>query len=67
MRDHFRMAKVDAEEKISGNLRGPEPFREIDLNDIIHEVLSDLEIKIVKVCGEVQVEELPAIAADPHR
>jgi light-regulated signal transduction histidine kinase (bacteriophytochrome) len=43
----------------------PEPFQEIDLNDIIHEVLSDLEIRMAKVAGEVQVGELPVIAADP--
>ena len=43
----------------------PEPFREIDLNVIIREVLSDLEIRIKKVGGEVQVSKLPVIAADP--
>ncbi|MGA2400321.1 MAG: PocR ligand-binding domain-containing protein [Syntrophobacteraceae bacterium] len=43
----------------------PEPFREVDLYDIIHEVLSDLEIRIKKTGGEVQVGEFPAIEADP--
>ena len=43
----------------------PEPFREIDLNVIIREVLSDLEIRMKKVGGEVQVSKLPVIAADP--
>ena len=43
----------------------PEPFREIDLNGIIREVLSDLEIRMIKVGGEVQAGDLPVIAADP--
>ena len=43
----------------------PEPFRQMNLNDIIREVLSDLEVKIAKTGGEVQVGELPSIAADP--
>jgi PAS domain S-box-containing protein len=42
-----------------------EPFREIDLNDVIHEVLADLELRIMKAGGEVRVGELPVIAADP--
>ena len=45
----------------------PEPFREIDLNDIIQEVLSDLEVRIVKTGGEVHVENLPVISADPSQ
>jgi PAS domain S-box-containing protein len=43
----------------------PEPFKEVDLYDIIHEVLSDLEIRIQKSGGEVHVGELPTIKADP--
>jgi two-component system sensor kinase FixL len=43
----------------------PEPFREIDLNGIIRDVLSDLEIRIKKVGGKVQVGKLPVVAADP--
>jgi PAS domain S-box-containing protein len=43
----------------------PEPFRNIDLNDIVREVLSDLEITIAKTGGEVHVENLPVISADP--
>jgi PAS domain S-box-containing protein len=43
----------------------PEPFQEIDLNDIIQEVLSDLEVRIVKSGGEVDVGDLPVISADP--
>ncbi|MGO9021071.1 MAG: hypothetical protein ACLQVJ_22245 [Syntrophobacteraceae bacterium] len=37
----------------------PEPFREVDLYDIVHEVLSDLEIRIKNTKGEVKVAELP--------
>ncbi len=42
-----------------------EPFQETDLYDLVHEVLSDLEVRIAKTGGEVQVGELPSIAADP--
>jgi PAS domain S-box-containing protein len=42
----------------------PEPFTEINLNDIIQEVLSDLEVRLVKTGGEVHVEDLPVISAD---
>jgi PAS domain S-box-containing protein len=43
----------------------PEPFKEVDLCDIVHGVLSDLEIRIEKSGGEVQVGELPVVEGDP--
>jgi PAS domain S-box-containing protein len=42
-----------------------DPFVEVDLKKTIHEVLSDLEIRIEKTGGEVRVVDLPAIQADP--
>lgn len=45
----------------------PEPFKEVDLFDIVHEVLSDLEVRIQKTGGEVIVGELPTIKADPSQ
>lgn len=42
-----------------------DPFVEVQLTDVINEVLSDLEVRIRKTGGEVQVEELPVIQADP--
>ncbi len=42
-----------------------EPFKEVNLSDLIGEVLSDLEVRIVKTVGEVRVETLPVISADP--
>ncbi len=42
-----------------------EPFKEVDLSDLIGEVLSDLEVRTVKTGGEVHVETLPVIPADP--
>ena len=42
-----------------------EPFKEVDLSDLIGEVLSDLEVRIVKTGGEVNVGTLPVISADP--
>ena len=42
-----------------------EPFKEVDLSGLIGEVLSDLEVRVVKTGGEVYVETLPVISADP--
>ncbi len=42
-----------------------EPFLEVDLYDIVHEVLSDLELRIAATGGEVQVGKLPCVEADP--
>lgn len=43
----------------------PEPFQGVDLSDLIREVLSDLDVRIAKTGGEVQVGDLPTIKADP--
>jgi len=40
------------------------PFKKVELSAVIQEVLSDLEFRIKKTGGEVQVSELPAIEAD---
>ncbi|MGA2223245.1 MAG: ATP-binding protein, partial [Syntrophobacteraceae bacterium] len=42
-----------------------EPLKEVDLSDLISEVLSDLEVRIVRTGGEVHVGRLPVISADP--
>jgi len=42
-----------------------EPFKEVDLSDLISEVVSDLEVRIVRTGGEVHVGTLPVISADP--
>lgn len=42
-----------------------DPFVEVDLKKTIHEVLSDLEVRIERTGGEVRVVDLPAIQADP--
>jgi PAS domain S-box-containing protein len=41
------------------------PFVEVNLSDLTGEVLSDLEIRIIKTGGEVHVGDLPIISADP--
>lgn len=41
------------------------PFQKIDLNKIVGEVVSDLEIRIEKTNGQVEIGELPEIDADP--
>jgi PAS domain S-box-containing protein len=42
-----------------------EPYREVDLGVIVSEVLSDLEVRIEKTGGKVELGELPVIEADP--
>ena len=42
-----------------------EPPRRVNLTEIVREVLSDLEASIVQSGGEIQVEDLPAVEADP--
>jgi PAS domain S-box-containing protein len=41
------------------------PFVRVNLNEVILEVLSDLEIQIQRVKAQITVEELPTIDADP--
>jgi PAS domain S-box-containing protein len=41
------------------------PFVEVALTKVIQEVLSDLEVNIVKTGGKVHVGTLPVISADP--
>lgn len=42
-----------------------QPFTLVNLNEVAHEVLSDLEVRIHQTKGCVQVGELPTIEADP--
>ncbi|MGO9533061.1 MAG: PocR ligand-binding domain-containing protein [Syntrophobacteraceae bacterium] len=42
-----------------------EPFKDVDLSDLIGEVLSDLEVRIVKTGAEVHLGTLPVVSADP--
>lgn len=41
-----------------------QPFVKTDLNLVLKDVLSDLEVSIEKVGGKVEVSELPTIEAD---
>ncbi len=42
-----------------------QPFVEVDLNQVVREVLSDLEVRIEQVQGVVELEDLPSLEADP--
>ena len=42
-----------------------EPFRPVDLNRVVREVLGDLEVRVEKSGAKVQVGDLPTIEADP--
>ena len=42
----------------------PQPFVTVDLNIIVDEVLSDLEVQIADVLGQINVDPLPTIQAD---
>jgi signal transduction histidine kinase len=44
--------------------RGQPPSR-LDLNQLVDDVLQDLEVSITRTHGQVEVEELPALEADP--
>ena len=41
------------------------PFEQVDLNQIVREVLSDLEVRMQQAKGRVETSELPALEADP--
>ncbi|HYE57912.1 MAG TPA: ATP-binding protein, partial [Rhodothermales bacterium] len=41
------------------------PFRRTDLNTVLSEVLSDLEVNLAEVNGHVETGQLPEIEADP--
>lgn len=43
------------------------PFEKIDLNKIVEEVLSDLEVRIEQLKAQVHVSQLPSIEADPSQ
>lgn len=43
------------------------PFQSTDLNEIIHDVISDLEIRLEQVKGKVESNRLPTIDADPSQ
>lgn len=42
-----------------------QPFLPVDLNQIVREVLSDLEVRIEQLDGQVLVGDLPTLDADP--
>ena len=42
-----------------------QPFVTVDLNRVVNEVLSDLEVRIQQTGGKVEVSTLPKIDADP--
>ena len=45
----------------------PKPFRKIDLNEVVEEVLEDLELRIEESEAEIGVDKLPEIEADPSQ
>jgi len=46
-------------------IRSTEPFAPVDLNVVAKEVVGDLEVRIEKGNGRVELGELPTIEADP--
>ncbi len=42
-----------------------QPFVEVDLNQVVREVISDLEVRIEQLGGRIEVANLPTIDADP--
>jgi PAS domain S-box-containing protein len=43
----------------------PRTYQPVDLNQVIQETLSDLEVRLEETGGEVQVEDLPVVQAEP--
>jgi PAS domain S-box-containing protein len=43
------------------------PFQPTDMNEVLKDVLSDLELRIEQVKGKVEASPLPAIEADPSQ
>lgn len=41
------------------------PYTGVDMGDVVQDVISDLEIRLEETGGQVVVEELPVIEADP--
>jgi len=41
------------------------PFKPVDLNDVVREVLSNLEVRLEKTGVQVEVGDLPVVDADP--
>ncbi len=42
-----------------------QPFEEVDLGKLTNEVVADLEIRLVETGGNVEIDSLPTISADP--
>lgn len=42
-----------------------QPFKPTNLTQVVQEVLSDLEVRIQKTGGQIEVGELPVVEADP--
>ncbi len=42
-----------------------QPFVKVDLDQVVREVLSDLEVRLERVGGQVEVSDLPTVKADP--
>ncbi|MFN4258306.1 MAG: ATP-binding protein [Gemmataceae bacterium] len=42
-----------------------QPFMRVDLNQVAQEVISDLEVRLRETKGQIEVEKLPVLEADP--
>jgi two-component system sensor kinase FixL len=42
-----------------------QPFAPIDLNQILTQVISDLEVRLEKTAGKIECDDLPRVDADP--
>src|SRR5262249_5127835 len=43
----------------------PRPFVSVDLSEVARTVVSDMEVRVQQFRGQVSVEQLPAVEADP--
>lgn len=56
IRDLLTFSRLTADNK---------PFSLVNLHEVVHDVLSDLEFSIHQLNAQIEVDELPAIEADP--
>jgi len=42
-----------------------QPFTQVDLNEVLRQVISDLEVRVVQSTGKISFENLPVLDADP--
>ncbi len=51
--------------RLSRVMTRPQPFVSVDLSEVARTVVSDMEVRVQQLRGQVQIDQLPTIEADP--